>query len=205
MVPSPGREVRQTSDGLLCLPCPTRAWRSVGATGRVLGLLTNPEIVFAFIGRAWRMDDGGGFGHLEWEKTVLAPFWAHVLLFLRFISVTSAKDTAASSGNGSDEMGASPIFSIFPHYLPLAFGNGGLTFNSCFFPPDSVCRRICENYIKCTHLIPQISHKYNPTAQRKPLLIFWVNFLSTFPYVCANVYDFAFPFLVFLYNRAVTV
>lgn len=109
-VPSPGREVRQTSDGPLCLPCPTQAWKSVGATGRVLGPLTNPEIVFAFIGRGWRVDDGGSFGrvgcspgHLGWEKTVLAPFWAHVLLFLRFISVTSAKDTAAGSGSGSEE------------------------------------------------------------------------------------------------------
>lgn len=109
-VPLPRREVRQTSNGLLCLPCPTQAWKSVGAAGRVLGPLTNPEIVFAFIGRGWRMDDGGRFGqvgcspgYLECEKTVLTPFWAHVLLFLRFISVTSANDTAASFGNGSDE------------------------------------------------------------------------------------------------------
>lgn len=109
-VPSPGREVRQTSDGLLCLPCPTQAWKSVGATGQVLGPLTNPEIVFAFIGRGWRMDDGGSFGqvgcspgHLECEKAS----WLHSGPTSCFSSglyqLPSAKETAASFGSGSDE------------------------------------------------------------------------------------------------------
>lgn len=119
-VPSPGREVRQTSDGLLCLPCPTQAWKSVGATGRVLGPLTNPEIVFAFIGRGWRVDDGGSFGrvgcspgHLECEKTVLAPFWATSCFSSGLYQLRLPKTQLLALGAALRKREA-PQFSAFP-------------------------------------------------------------------------------------------